>query len=168
MRLESGLRQGQPRFEMLGLIRGALGRGGLCGIWLGMELGAHKEANAASHCNMGPFSPAQAQFSMETPNQMVLFYPGYYSTNNTQVLHTFASLLCRERSRLRLLGLISLLKADLLACPGALQGVVARPDSLSFLTCNHQGVFNMTYIKPLYLDCSTVLHNGFFVILPAN
>lgn len=45
---------------------------------------------------MGPLSPAQAQFSMETPKQMVLFYPGYYSTNNTQVLHTFASLCWRE------------------------------------------------------------------------
>lgn len=45
---------------------------------------------------------------------------------------------------------------------------MARLDSLSVLTCSHQGVFNMTYIKPLYLDCSTVLHNGFFVILPAN
>lgn len=45
---------------------------------------------------------------------------------------------------------------------------MARPDSLSVLTCSHQGVFNMTYIKPLYLDCSTMLHNGFFVILPAN
>lgn len=64
--------------------------------------------------------------------------------------------------------LVASLKAHLLACPGALQSVMARPDSLSVLTCSHQGVFNMTYIKPLYLDCSTVLHNGFFVILPAN
>lgn len=63
---------------------------------------------------------------------------------------------------------VSLLTAHLLACPGAFQGVMARLDSLSVLTCSHQGVFNMTYIKPLYLDCSTVLHNGFFVILPAN
>jgi len=45
---------------------------------------------------------------------------------------------------------------------------MACPDSLSVLTCSHQGVFNMTYIKPLYLDCSTVLHNGFFVVVPAN
>lgn len=60
------------------------------------------------------------------------------------------------------------LKTHLHGCPGALLGVMACPDSLSVLTCSHQGVFNMTYIKPLYLDCSTVLHNGFFVIVPAN
>lgn len=79
---------------MLGLLREAFGRDVLCEIELGMEVGAHKEANTASRCIWVPL--AQLKFSMETPKQMVLFYPGYYSTNNTQVLHTFASLCWRE------------------------------------------------------------------------
>lgn len=81
---------------MLGLIRGAFGRDVLCGIVLGMEVGSSHGSKRCFTLYMSPFSPAQAEFSIETPKQMVLFYPGYYSTNNTQVLHTFASLSWRE------------------------------------------------------------------------
>lgn len=54
------------------------------------------------------------------------------------------------------LGLFASLKTHLLARPRALLGVTACPDSLSVLTCSHQGVFNATSTQPLYLDCSSV------------
>lgn len=81
---------------MLGLIVGAFGRDVLCGTRLGMEVGSSQGSKCCFTLHMGPFSPTQVQFSIETPKQMVLFYPGYYSTSNTQVLHTLASLSWRE------------------------------------------------------------------------
>lgn len=64
-----------------------------------------------------------------------------------------AVLLSERRSEL---GLFASLKTHLLARPRALLGVTACPDSLSVLTCSHQGVFNATSTQPLYLDCSSV------------
>lgn len=82
-------------------VKCSVSSGGLwqgCALWsmVGDGGGSSQGSKHCSTMHMGPFSPAQVQFSMETPKQMVLFYPGYYSTNNTQVLHTFASLRWRE------------------------------------------------------------------------
>lgn len=56
--------------------QGGFGRDVLCGVWLGMEVGAHKEANTAPRCIWVPLARLKCSFPWKPQNRWFCFILG--------------------------------------------------------------------------------------------